>query len=1270
MNLPPTYLSCSGKVVQWTASTNNNFTGQENDTAVYPPCKDGTPNQDQYSGPSSGGLAGSGLSVDVTTKAYAFGGDAGGLGTLIDTQCGTPTPSPIAITISPFTNYPPSFTLPATVQPLSVTSYPFQAQDTTLMMSIPWTLSFTVTPTTDCEECKKKGGAQVPISSSLSAQNQSLGEDLPVVGTGFTLHYESGRAPGSPGNIVASTDAAMIGGWTLSVHHAYDSTTHTLFLGDGGQRNGSKLGNPIIFNKNTLITSEDGSEVYVFSPAGRHLQTLRPLTGALKYKFGYDAAGNLITVTDAKANVTTIQRNATEQATGIVAPFGQTTALAVDGNGFLSKVTDPLGKSSTFVNGTTGLLSSRTDQNGNISNYTYDTSGRLSKDADPLGGFTQLNRIDASTGLGWSVDESTSMGRTTSYQDNLSLPWIQDGTQPESEQHLNTWPDGLLASSSSDLQNGQLTNAMDLPDGTSVSETLGPDPVWGLQSPVYLSGKTTQGNLTMNTTGSATATLGTAGDPFTVTTETNTQTVNGRTYTSTFTGATRTYVNTSPVGRTLTIGLDALERIANTQVEGLTAADYSYDTHGRLASITQGTRKTTFSYNTQGFLAGVTDPLTHTTSFSYDADGHILDTTLPDSRVVTYTYDANGNLTSVTPPGKLAHDFTFNAVNLPESYTPPAVTGTGATSYSYNLDRDLTTITRPDGKTIAYGYDSAGRLISITTPTGKTIYTYSSTTGNLASAARGTQHIAYGYNGPLPTKSTWTGTVAGSVSRTYNNNFWIASQQINGANTVAILHDNDGLVTKAGAMAIRRSAKNGLISGTTLGVTTDARTYNTFGELTGYTAAVNGTTVYSVVYTRDSDSRVASKTETIAGASNAYSYTYDLAGRLANATKNGATNTYTYDTNSNRLTGTTSAGTSSGTYDAQDRMLTYGNATYTYTANGELMSQTVGSQKTTYVYDVLGNLTGVTLPNGTKIAYIVDAENHRVGREVNGVLQTGFLYDGNRIAAQLNGSNQLVSQFVYGTSASSPDYMVSGGVTYRIFSDQLGSPILIVNTTTGAIAEQITYDEFGNILTDTSPGFQPFGFAGGLYDQDTKLLRFGARDYNPATGRWTAKDPILFDGGSPDLYEYVVGDPINRTDPKGLQAEHCACSMAKPLKPYKPKPFVDYTPGPEEIQAILQAAAQNLVTPVVIAPPHFYDGPGVFVDTGARSELTIGEVMRFSEDYPGATKEMMLLNLSNEEVRRWYEQAEAVGSGFGGVRPWEEENVQPAYRPPMVDCAP
>jgi RHS repeat-associated protein len=92
----------------------------------------------------------------------------------------------------------------------------------------------------------------------------------------------------------------------------------------------------------------------------------------------------------------------------------------------------------------------------------------------------------------------------------------------------------------------------------------------------------------------------------------------------------------------------------------------------------------------------------------------------------------------------------------------------------------------------------------------------------------------------------------------------------------------------------------------------------------------------------------------------------------------------------------------------------------------------------------------------------------------------------------------------------------------------------VVNTSTGAITEQINYDEFRDVIGDTNPGFQPFGFAGGLYDQDTKLLRFGGRDYNPTLGRWTAKDPILFAGGDTNLYGYVLTEPVNSTDPSGL----------------------------------------------------------------------------------------------------------------------------------------
>jgi RHS repeat-associated protein len=86
----------------------------------------------------------------------------------------------------------------------------------------------------------------------------------------------------------------------------------------------------------------------------------------------------------------------------------------------------------------------------------------------------------------------------------------------------------------------------------------------------------------------------------------------------------------------------------------------------------------------------------------------------------------------------------------------------------------------------------------------------------------------------------------------------------------------------------------------------------------------------------------------------------------------------------------------------------------------------------------------------------------------------------------------------------------------------------------GENAEGLTQDEFGNVLSDSNPGFQPFGFAGGIYDADTGLVRFGARDYDAVTGRWTAKDPILFAGGDANLYAYVGGDPINRIDPHGM----------------------------------------------------------------------------------------------------------------------------------------
>ena len=138
--------------------------------------------------------------------------------------------------------------------------------------------------------------------------------------------------------------------------------------------------------------------------------------------------------------------------------------------------------------------------------------------------------------------------------------------------------------------------------------------------------------------------------------------------------------------------------------------------------------------------------------------------------------------------------------------------------------------------------------------------------------------------------------------------------------------------------------------------------------------------------------------------------------------------------------------------------------------------------------------------------------------------------------AELDGSGNLVSQFVYcGCGAGNiPQYMIKGGVTYRIISDHLGSPRLVIDTSTNTIVQRMDYDEFGNVLLDTNPGFQPFGFAGGIYDRNTGLVRHGARDYDPETGRWTAKDPIGFGGGDTNLFGYVFNDPVNGFDLDGF----------------------------------------------------------------------------------------------------------------------------------------
>jgi len=880
------------------------------------------------------------------------------------------------------------------------------------------------------------------------------------------------------------------------------------------------------------IPAEDGSEVYVFSEAGRHLRTLDALTWAVRVTFSYDAAGRLTTITDADGQVTTIQHDGSGTPTTLVAPGGQGTTLTVHADGRLASVTNPAGETVAFTYANEGLLATLTDARANVHRYEYDAGGRLTKDQDAATGFFALGRTTSATGE--TATLTSSLGRTTTYQVQRLLA---GGTQK-----VDTDPSGLVTTT---LIKPDGTRTITAPDGTITTPVDGPDPRFGMLAPLLQS-------LTVQTPGGLTSTLSTTrsvtltnpSDPLSLATQTDALVMNGRTYTSTYTQATRLLSTTTPAGRTSQVTLDANGRVSQEQVAGLEAVSYTYDAVGRLATITQGSgvdaRTSTLSYNAKNELVSITDPLGRSVGFAYDLAGRITTQTLPDTRTIGYNYDANGNVTSITPPGRPAHTFAYTPVDLEQSYNPPDIgLPTDTTQYTYNLDRQLTLVTRPDGQTLQLGYEpTGGRLSTLTLPGSQTIaYAYHPTTGNLSTITAPGSTLSYAYDGSLLTTTTWTGTVAGSVSRTYDNNFRITSQSVNGGNTISFGYDNDSLLTSAGSLLITRHPSHGLITGTTLDTITDTRSYSTFGELSSYTANVSGSPALSVTYTRDKLGRITQKVETLSGVTDTFDYAYDLAGRLKEVKKNGTvTATYNYDTNGNRLSLVTPTGTTTGTYDAQDRLTQYGTTTYAYTPNGELTSSTVGGQTTTYTYDVLGNLRSVVGPTGFTVEYVIDGRNRQIGKKLNGTFVQMFLYQSRlNPVAELDGSGAVVARFVYGTRTNVPDYMIKEGITYRIISDHLGSPRLVINTGNGATVQRVDYDEFGNITQDTNPGFQPFGFAGGFYDQHTGLVRFGTRDYDSQVGRWTTKDLIGFRGRDSNLYEYVFNDPINHIDPKGRQ---------------------------------------------------------------------------------------------------------------------------------------
>jgi RHS repeat-associated protein len=877
----------------------------------------------------------------------------------------------------------------------------------------------------------------------------------------------------------------------------------------------------------TTIATEDGGALMVFSAAGRHLLTLDAVTRDTIYQFGYNAERLLVSVTDRDGRVTQIVRDANGVPTSIVMPNGQVTAVELDANGNLASLTGPDGLPVRFSFASNGLLAGAVNQAGDsVARYVYDATGKVIGTTNSLGGTTTfaetLNGFNTTLTLQPPTGQSLTFSRTRDLTGAEALSALFAGT--------------LFTATTLEDDGDVVTTA---PDGTVTTIARTPDPRFGVQSTLGTETVRLPSGLTRVIRSGRAVTLSDPVDPFSITQEIDSFVVNGRVNRVVQNKVAKTVTATSAAGRTIAHQLDAAGRIVGTTAPGLPAAQLIYDVLGRVSQAKVGGRVQTFGYDARDRVSSVTDPLGLTSSFTYDSSGRVTQRQYPDGRVLVMEYDPNGNLVSVSPPSRPAHRMVYGAEHQITTYTAPdAGTGAPILRYSYDTANRVRAITRPDSSTIQITYAESSLSQTVNLPGGETLQLdHDPVTGNLTSTTlTDGASLAHSYDGALRTGTSWSGSVTGSVTQTYDTDFRVASQSVNGGSPINRAYDADGLLTVAGAITLMRSPQTGFLTGTTLGGIGTTRGYVPGPEQSSSAATFGATTLYSSNYIRDSLGRITTKTEIIGGVSSQFVFAYDSAGRLSVVTKDGMpAESYEYDANGNRVQASNSSGTASSTVDAQDRLVARGATSYSYATNGELRQKVVGADTVFYTYDALGNLRAVRQPNGTLIEYLVDGEGRRVGRKVNGTLQRTWLWDGSlAVVAEFDGDGQLLSRFVYGDQANVPEYMIRGGSTYRIITDERGSVRLVVDASTGAVTQRLDYDAYGRVLQDTNAEFQPFGFAGGLYDGQTGLVRFGARDYDADAGRWTAKDPIVFAGGNPNLYEYSHNDPVNHVDPRGL----------------------------------------------------------------------------------------------------------------------------------------
>lgn len=559
--------------------------------------------------------------------------------------------------------------------------------------------------------------------------------------------------------------------------------------------------------------------------------------------------------------------------------------------------------------------------------------------------------------------------------------------------------------------------------------------------------------------------------------------------------------------------------------------NYTYDANRRLLTTLDARGKiSTFVYNANGTLYQKKDPLNHADTYTYDWLNRLSSELDPNGMLKSYSYDARGNQATVQDPNQFAFSvrtaITYDAANRVTNINYPAYNGLPAINVSYTLDDDgkRLTMVDPNGTTI-YQYDAMERLARTYTPKLNVVGSpccYSvehqyDPAGNLIL-------LGFHQNDPNPNSPDAT---------------------INGKNTAYTYNVDNQLKTVTDwarpAASYAYDAAGRETTFTYPYGTVRTKGYDTAGRLTSLHTKNNngnGTDFVYATYTLDGAGNRTQAVEHI-GTTN---YLYDELNRMTRVTyPNSQQVNYTYDDAGNRtsmvdsVNGTTNYAYFSGGQDRLQTVTLPGGSTWTYgyDGSGNQRSKTDSTGTTYYNFDAAGRMSSLYPTSGGNIDYKYDGDGQRVYRGQGGV-PLPYVNDGGRLIYDGENIN------VYGNELIVADHSAVDGNSTTFVYDALGS--VRAHGQGGPTEPTFDYDAFGQLRAQNGVVQYPndHGFTGESQGREGGLVKMGVRYYDPSTGRFTTKDPLVGQAGVPqslNRYAYTRNNPVNLTDHSGMCSE-------------------------------------------------------------------------------------------------------------------------------------